>query len=108
MGRISYTWSRSLITVDGDTYWQQINQGITYPANYDKPHALNLEGNLLKKKVAHGSWMLAVYNLTGRRNAYSIYFKNENGMIRGYKLSVYGVLIFTISYNFKLGNYAVD
>jgi hypothetical protein len=67
-----------------------------------------VEGNLLKRKFAHGSWMFTLYNITGRKNTYSIYFINENGKINGYKQSIYGVPIFTISYNFKLGNYAVD
>jgi hypothetical protein len=168
-GWISYTWSRSMITVNGLEPWQKINNGITYPANYDKPHALNvvaslkisrrvslsstivyntgrpityptgfiyvggvpvinyslrneyripdyfrtdlaltIEGNLRKKKFAHGSWVVSVYNLTGRKNAYSIYFVQENLDIKGYKLSIYGVPIFTISYQFKLGNYAVE
>ncbi len=168
-GWVSYTWSRSKITVDGDEPWQKINEGVTYPANYDKPHAfnfvgnfklsrrvsiasnlvynsgrpityptgifyingaqavnyslrneyripdyfrmdvsINLEGNLLENKFAHGSWAFSVYNLTGRKNAYSIYFKNDQGKISGYKQSIYGVPIFTISYNFKLGNYAVE
>ncbi len=70
--------------------------------------SINYEGNLKKDKKAHGSWMLAIYNLTGRRNAYSVYFRNEGGRINGYKQSIYGVPLFTISYNFKLGNYAVD
>ncbi len=168
-GWVSYTWSRSMITVDGDETWQKINKGISYPANYDKPHAfnfvgsykisrrislasnlvynsgrpityptgifyvddvqvvnyslrneyrvpdyfrmdvsVNLEGNLIKNKFAHGSWAFSVYNLTGRKNAYSIYFKNDLGKIVGYKQSIYGVPIFTVSYNFKLGNYAVE
>jgi hypothetical protein len=168
-GWISYAWSRSLVTVNGRNEWEKINDGLTYPANYDKPHSVNLvgnlrfsrrvslasnmvystgrpityptgiiwiggeqgiiysnrneyripdyfrvdvslnvEGNLRRQKVAHGSWMFAIYNATGRRNAYSVYFKNEGGMIKGYKQSIYGVPIFTVSYNFKFGNYAVD
>ncbi len=168
-GWISYTYSRSLITVDGNESWEKINQGMSYPANYDKPHALNfvgnlrlsrrfsiasnivyntgrpityptgilyvdglqfvsyssrneyripdyfridlsvnIEGNLIKNKFAHGSWMFSVYNLTGRRNPYSIYFKFENNEINGYKQSIYGVPLFTVSYNVKLGNYAVE
>ncbi len=70
--------------------------------------SLNIEGNLLKDKFAHGSWMISVYNITGRRNAYSVYFKNEDGHIQGYKLSIYGTPLLTVSYNFKLGNYAVN
>ena len=63
-----------------------------------------LEGNLKKKKFLHGSWIFSVYNLTGRRNAYSVYFKSENGRINGYKLSIFGTQIFSVTYDFKLGN----
>jgi hypothetical protein len=70
--------------------------------------AVTLEGNLLKKKFAHGSWVFSAYNLTGRKNAYSVYFVNEDDAIKGYKLSIYGVPMFTVSYQFKLGNYAVE
>ncbi|MDT8402650.1 MAG: TonB-dependent receptor [Bacteroidales bacterium] len=45
-GWISYTWSRSLISVDGGYEWQKINKGLTYPANYDKPHSFNFVGNI--------------------------------------------------------------
>jgi len=167
-GWMSYTYSRSIVLVNGDNPWEKINGGKAFPANHDKPHSVNfvgtlrisrrfslsgnvvystgrpvtyptglfhvsgetgiiysgrneyripdyfradmsvnIEGNLLREKFAHGSWMLSVYNITGRRNAYSVYFKNENGKINGYKLSIYGTPIFTVTYNFKLGNYAV-
>jgi len=64
-----------------------------------------LEGNLKKKKFLHGSWILSVYNLTSRKNAYSIYFTTDGGHIQGYKLSIFGVPIFSLTYDFKLGNY---
>ena len=67
--------------------------------------SFNLEGNLKAKKFAHGSWNFSVYNLTGRKNAYSVYFRSEEGKIIGYKLSIFGSPIFSITYNFKLGNY---
>lgn len=165
-GWLNYTYSRSKVLVDNKETGEQNNFGITYPANYDKPHAVNLvanyriskrlsfsgtmvystgrpityptaiyyqdgmeitnyslrneyrlpdyfrmdvsmnfEGNLKRNKLIHGSWAVSVYNLTGRKNAYSVYFKSENGEIKGYKLSIFGVPIFSISYNFKLGNY---
>ncbi|MCF8367765.1 MAG: TonB-dependent receptor [Bacteroidales bacterium] len=68
--------------------------------------SINFEGNLKRNKLFHGSWAFSVYNLNGRKNAYSVYFKSENGIIKGYKLSIFGVPIFSITYNFKLGNYA--
>ncbi|HOX82413.1 MAG TPA: TonB-dependent receptor [Chryseolinea sp.] len=63
--------------------------------------SINIEGNHKVKKLAHSSWTVAVYNLTGRANAYSVYFTSENGVIKGYKLSIFAQAIPTITYNFK-------
>jgi len=41
-GWLAYTYSRSLIQVDDDKKWNQINQGKRYPSNFDIPHVLNL------------------------------------------------------------------
>lgn len=70
--------------------------------------SMNIEGNLKKNKAFHSFWMLGVYNLTGRNNAYSVYFKNQNGFITGYKLSIFAQPVFTLSWNVKLGNYASE
>lgn len=64
--------------------------------------SINFEGNHKIKKLAHSSWTFAIYNLTGRRNAYSVFFRSENGMIKGYQLSIFGQAIPTITYNFKI------
>ncbi|GAA4374616.1 TonB-dependent receptor [Hymenobacter koreensis] len=71
------------------------------PDYYRADLALNIEGNHKVKKLAHSSWTVGVYNLTGRRNPFSIYYRAEGGVIRGYKLSVFGRPIPTITYNFK-------
>src|SRR6478736_2094215 len=63
--------------------------------------SINIEGNHKIKKLAHSSWTLAVYNLTGRKNAYSVYYTSENGVIKGYKLSIFAQAIPTITYNFR-------
>ncbi len=165
-GWLNYTYSSSTVLVKGNDDLTSINFGNPYPANYDKPHAINLvlnyrlsrrlsfssnvvystgrpityptsifyqdgvpityysgrneyrlpdyfridlavnlEGNLKKNKLIHGSWSFSVYNVTGRKNAYSVYFKSEEGKIKGYKLSIFGAPIVSLSYNFKLGNY---
>ncbi len=70
--------------------------------------ALSIEGNLKKHKPGHSSWVLSVYNLFGRDNAYSVYFVQEGSNIKAYKLSIFGVPIFSITYNIKLGNYASE
>lgn len=63
--------------------------------------SLNLEGNHKIRKLAHSSWTLAVYNLTGRHNAYSVFFVSQAGLIKGYKMSVFAQAIPTLTYNFK-------
>ena len=165
-GWLSYTYSRAIVTVNGERAEEKINFGNPYPANYDKPHAfnivanyklshrmsissnvvyatgrpitypaavyyqnsvpiihysarneyripdyfridlsVNIEGNLKSKKFKHSSWNISVYNLLGRDNPYSIYFKQENGLIKGYRLSIFGNPILSLTYNFKLGSY---
>lgn len=70
--------------------------------------SINIEGNLDKKKLIHSYWMLNIYNLTGRKNAYSVYFESKDGEMQGYKLSVFGQPIITLSWNFKFGNYVSE
>jgi hypothetical protein len=68
--------------------------------------SIKVEGNLASKKFAHGSWIFSVYNVTSRKNAYSAFYRYEDGTMKGYKLSVFGVPIVSLTYSFKLGNYA--
>jgi hypothetical protein len=70
--------------------------------------SFNLEGNLKFQKLGHSYWMLNIYNLTGRANAYSVFYRAENGNINGYKLSIFARQIVTLSWNIKLGNYSND
>ncbi|HEY4875165.1 MAG TPA: TonB-dependent receptor [Puia sp.] len=63
--------------------------------------SLNIEGNHKVKKFKHSSWTLGVYNLTGRKNPYSIYFVEQGGVVQGYKLSIFGTAIPFITYNFR-------
>ena len=67
--------------------------------------SINIEGNLKKSKFAHSSWSIGLYNLTARKNPYSIVFQNEDGEIKGYKISILGTIIPSINYNLKFGNY---
>jgi len=88
--------------VDGTTrlFYSDRNQ-YRIPDYFRIDLGINIEGNHKIKKLAHSSWSLSVYNLTGRKNAYSVYFTSENGAVKGYKLSIFGQPIPTITYNFK-------
>jgi len=81
-------------------YYSDRNQ-YRIPDYFRTDISINIEGNHKIKKLAHSSWTFAVYNLTGRQNAYSVFFRAENGQINGYKLSIFAQPIPTITYNFK-------
>ncbi len=165
-GWLNYSYTHTEVLINSSNPLNQVNNGMPFPSNYNKPHSANLvanysfshrfsmscnavystgrpftspvsvyylqntpvinysgrnelkipdyfridlsanlEGNLVKEKIAHGSWMFSVYNLLGRKNAYSVYFTSEEGKISGYKLSIFGSPIYTITYIVKLGNY---
>jgi hypothetical protein len=68
-----------------------------------------LNGNLRVKKLNHSSFTFTVYNVLGRKNPYSVFFRNEDGMIKGYQMSIFAQPIFMVTYNFKLfGNASGD
>jgi hypothetical protein len=81
-------------------YYSERNQ-YRIPDYFRIDASLNLEGNHKIKKLAHSSWTLAVYNLTGRNNAYSVFFTSQDGVIKGYKMSVFAQAIPTLTFNFK-------
>jgi hypothetical protein len=64
-----------------------------------------IEGNLKKEKLLHGAWVFSIYNLLGRNNVYNVYFQYSNNNLAGYKLSIFANPIFSVSYQFKFGNY---
>ncbi|MEZ4826369.1 MAG: TonB-dependent receptor [Bacteroidia bacterium] len=64
--------------------------------------SMNIEGNHKVNKPLHNSLSLAIYNVLGRKNVYSIYFVTEPDGVQGYKLSVFGRPIFTATYNFNI------
>lgn len=161
-GWLSYTYSRTFLKMNDPLAQESINNGEKYPANYDKPHninlignyqfshrfslslngiystgrpitlpiavfyqagaqrvlysnrnqyripdyiradvSINLEGNHKIKKLAHSSWSMGIYNVFARQNPYSVYFTQENGLIKGYQLSIFATAIPFITYNFK-------
>jgi hypothetical protein len=63
--------------------------------------SINIEPSHHLTLLTHSTITLGVYNVTGRKNAHSVYFKQEAGVLNGYKLSIFGVPIPYISYNIK-------
>ena len=64
--------------------------------------AFVFEGNNRRKKRGESTWVLSIYNVYGRKNAYSVFFRsNGNGIPQPYQLSILGSALPSISYNFK-------
>lgn len=62
--------------------------------------SFKLSGNLKAKKIANPHWIFSLYNVLGRQNVYSVYFRNDRNMVKGYMLSVFGRPIPSVSFNF--------
>ncbi|HMH34755.1 MAG TPA: TonB-dependent receptor [Puia sp.] len=105
---VSYSTGRP-ITLPIAIYDQGGSQRVYYsdrnqyriPDYFRMDLSLNIEGNHKVKKLKHSSWTIGVYNLTARKNPYSVYFVEENGVIKGYQLSIFGTAIPAITYNFR-------
>jgi len=62
--------------------------------------SVRISGTLKSKKIAHPYWIFSVYNVLGRSNVYSAYFRNVNNTVRGYYLSIFAKPIPSVSFNF--------
>lgn len=62
--------------------------------------SFQVNGNLRAHRVAHPNWTFSVYNLLGRQNVYSVYFKKVGDIYTGYKLSVFGMAIPSVTCSF--------
>lgn len=68
-----------------------------------------LNGNLKARKLNHSSLSFTVYNVLGRKNPYSVFFKNEGGAVKGYQMTIFAQPVFMLTYNFRiLGNASGD
>ena len=71
------------------------------PDYFRSDFSMNIDGNHKVKQRTHNSWSIGIYNITGRKNPYSVYFISENGEVKGYKLSIFGTMIPFINFNIR-------
>ncbi len=71
------------------------------PDYFRTDFSMNIDGNHKVNQLTHNSWSIGVYNLTGRRNPYSVYYVSENGSVNGYKLSIFGNAIPYVNLNIR-------
>lgn len=105
---ITYSTGRP-ITLPVAMYYYAGGQRVHYsdrnsyriPDNFRIDLSMNIEGNHRVHQKTHNSWTVGVYNLTGSKNPYSVYFVTENGRVNGYKLSIFGSIIPFVNFNIR-------
>jgi hypothetical protein len=93
VGRFYYEGSYRTLYADRNAY--------RIPDYFRTDFSMNIEGNHKIHQRLHNSWTIGVYNVTARKNPYSVYFVSENGVINGYKLSIFGTAIPFINFNVR-------
>ncbi len=72
------------------------------PDYFRMDFAVNIEPSHNLTLWTHSTITFGVYNITGRKNAFSVYYDTSHGSkIQGYKLSIFGAPIPYINYNIK-------
>ncbi|MCD8165327.1 MAG: TonB-dependent receptor [Bacteroides sp.] len=97
------------VTLPVSKYWYNGSQYVYYskrnqyriPDFFRMDFAFNIEPSHHLTLLTHSMISFGVYNLTGRKNAYSVYYVSENGYLKGYKMAIFGMPIPYVSYNIK-------
>jgi hypothetical protein len=55
----------------------------------------------MKDRRWEGSWIVTLYNVYGRKNAFSYFFNSDFSTFKPFEVSVFPVPIFSLTYNFK-------
>ena len=105
---VTYSTGRP-ITLPIGSYWYGGSERALYsdrnayriPDYFRADFSMNIDGNHKVNQLTHNSWTIGVYNLTGRKNPYSVYFTSENGVSKGYKLFIFGAMIPFVNYNIR-------
>ena len=94
VGKYYYGGSYRLLYSDRNSY--------RIPDYFRLDLAMIIEPGHNLKQFAHMSVTFGVYNVTGRRNAYSVFYRTEGDTVQSYMMSVFATPIPYINLNLKL------
>ena len=81
-----------------------LRNGYRIPDYFRMDLALNIDPGHYLRKLTHMSWTIGVYNVTGRKNPYSVYYTTQGGSaLNGYMISVFATPIPYLNLNLKFG-----
>ena len=104
---VDYSTGRP-VTVPIGKYWYDGAWRLAYsdrggkrlPDYFRMDAAFNIDPGHYKKAAVHASVTMGVYNITGRKNPYSVFFRSgANGLTNGYMLSIFATQIPYININ---------
>ncbi|EKD31979.1 MAG: hypothetical protein ACD_77C00203G0002 [uncultured bacterium] len=82
-------------------YYSQRNE-YRIPDYFRMDFAVNIEPSHNLTLWTHSTITIGVYNITGRQNAFSVFYTtNEGNKVQGYQLSIFGAPIPYVNYNIK-------
>ena len=105
---LDYSTGRPVTIPVGRYYYQNEmrlvyseRNGYRIPDYFRLDLALVIEPSHYLKKLTHLSFTVGCYNVTGRKNPYSVYYTAEHGNISGHMLSVFATQIPYVNFNLK-------
>jgi len=107
---LDYSTGRPTTIPAGKYYDQSLNNTFVYytdrnsyriPDYFRTDISFNIEPSHKLSLLTHSSISIGVYNVTGRKNVYSIYYISDGKSIKGYQMSIFGTPIPFITYNIK-------
>lgn len=107
---VDYSTGRPTTVPAGQYYDKGLNAMQVYytdrnsfrvPDYFRLDFSFNVEPSHHLVLLTHSSISIGIYNVTGRRNVYSVYYVSEGGKIQGYRMSIFGAPIPFITYNIK-------
>ncbi len=81
-----------------------LRNDIRLPDYHRMDFAWNIYNPQIRDKKFKGNFAFSVYNLYGRKNAYSVFFRSEENVLNAYKLTIFGAPIVSLSYKFTLNH----
>ncbi len=81
-------------------YYNRRNQN-RLPDYHRLDFSWNIYNPTVKQKRWRGHWNFTIYNLYGRKNVYSIFFRTEGQATNPYRLSIFAAPIPSLAYNFE-------
>lgn len=106
---LDYSTGRPVTIPVGQFYYEGARRfaysernGYRIPDYFRMDVAFNIDAGHYLKAFTHASATIGCYNVTGRKNAYSVYFSTNGGtQLKGYMMSVFATQIPYVSINLK-------